>query len=206
VNTELFNARKSLGDPLNDSSPLLPSDYQLFGQFVQAYCIADFEARLAINALKQARCGAATDYALRLNDKDVIEHLRIRAEEWEGEIEVREGLIKVADILGGHRHLRHIFAHWAGRRVSNHNAFIFFTASLGNQKIAEGAEFFEETDRANVQYCLVPIAAVVEELAKLQGHVQYLASMGRQASAQVEAIAEVFARARETNGSAYSER
>lgn len=202
MNDELIDARRSLGHVLNDSAPLIANDYQLIGRFVQAYCIADLEARMAINALNQTHTGIATDYALRLNDKDVIDHLERGAQEWQGEPEVREGLLMVVAILRGHRHLRHMFAHWAGRRIPKHDAYIFFTASLGNQKIGEGEDFFEQVEGANIRYGVIPIDKLVEELNKLQGHVQYLTNMGRQIAAQVEAIAGHFATVRQRNAAA----
>lgn len=162
--------------------------------------MADFEARMAINALAHTHTGTPTDYALRLNDKDTIDHLQLRAEEWEGEPEVREGILMVVEILRGHRHLRHMFAHWAGRRVPKHDAYVFFTASLGSQKIDEDADFFERNENANMQYGLIPIKKLVEELEKLEGHVQYLTNIGRQIAAQAEAIAQHFAQGRSERG------
>lgn len=182
---------------MNDSIGLASIDYELIGRFVQAYCVADLEARMTINALSQSRTGVATNYALKLNDKDTIDHLKRCAEQWEGEMEVREGLLMVVDILKGHRHLRHMFAHWAGRRVPKHDAYIFFSASLGNQKISEGADFFETSEDSNMQYGLVPIAKLIDELGKLQGHVQYLTNIGRQIAAQAEAISQQFIKSRE---------
>ena len=156
---------------------------------------------MAINALNQAHTGIGTDYALRLNDKDVIDHLERRAQEWQGEPEVREGLLMVVAILRGHRHLRHMFAHWEGRRIPKHDAYIFFTANLGNQKIGEGGDFFEQMDNANIRYSVIPIDKLVEELNKLQGNVQYLTNVGRQIAVQVKAIAEHFSTLRQRNAS-----
>ncbi len=196
MSEELLQARRSLGHVLNDSINLEPQDYELIGEFVQAYCVADLEARRGINALSHVHTGVPTDYALKLNDKDAIDHLERRAKEWEGQMEVKEGLLMVVDILRGHRHLRHVFAHWAGRRVPKYDALIFFSANLGGHKIPEGAIKYESVEGANMQYGLVPLKSVRDELEKLQGHTLYLINIGRQLEENADRIAQDFARSR----------
>ena len=189
----LLKARMSLGHVINDSHPLSAQEYELIGRFVQTYCFADLESRRVINHLTHVRKGVPTEFALKLNDKDALDHLMACAETCTWNLDLAEGIRKAAEILVQHRHLRHMFAHWAGRRVLGHDALIFFTASLGNQKIPMDAVKFEENDEANMQYGLMPVSNVREELKKLEGHVKYLAAMAAQLEARAEQIAEQFA-------------
>ncbi len=191
---ELLKARMSLGHLMNGTHPLSGHDYELIGKFVQTYCVADLEARRVINCLTHIRLGTPTTFALKLNDKDALAHLIACADTCVWNIDLAEGLRNAAEIFVQHRHIRHMFAHWAGRRVPSHNSFIFFTASLEKQKLPQGAVLIEEDDDANVQYGLMPISNLLEEQKKLEGHAQYLASMGVQLEAKAIQIAEQFAR------------
>ncbi|TLS17960.1 MAG: hypothetical protein FDZ72_11660 [Betaproteobacteria bacterium] len=191
---ELLKARMSLGHLMNGTHPLSGHDYELIGKFVQTYCVADLEARRVINCLTHIRLGTPTTFALKLNDKDALAHLIACADTCVWNIDLAEGLRNAAEIFVQHRHIRHMFAHWAGRRVPSHNSFIFFTASLEKQKLPQGAVLIEEDDDANVQYGLMPISNLLEEQKKLEGHAQYLASMGIQLEAKAIQIAEQFAR------------
>lgn len=189
---KLEMARKSLRHVLNDTAPLEKDDYFKIGQFIQSYCFADFEARRIINLLEQIQSGKPATYALKLNDKDTIEHLKCQAEDCVWNKNVSEGLSKAAEILGVHRPIRHMFAHWSGRRIPAHDAYIFFTANLGGQKIPDGAPKFEQHEEANVQYGLMPASQLEQELEKLKEHVQYMTNIGRQLEAKVSDIAEQF--------------
>lgn len=190
---ELLKARMSLGHLFNSTYPLSGNDYELIGKFVQTYCVADLEARRVINCLTHIRLGTATTFALKLNDKDALAHLIACADSCIWNIELAEGIRKAAEIFVQHRHIRHMFAHWAGRRIPSHNSFIFFTASLDKQKLPQGAVLIEEDDDANIRYGLMPIPNLLEEQNKLEGHAQYLANMGRQLEAKAIQIAEQFA-------------
>ena len=112
---KLEQARMSLRHVLNDTAPLERDDYFRIGLFVQTYCFADFEARRIINLLEQIQSGEPTSYASKLNDKDTIEHLKRHAADCVWNKDVSEGLSKVTEILGMHRTIRHMFAHWSGR-------------------------------------------------------------------------------------------
>lgn len=190
---ELLKARMSLGHLLNGTHPLSDHDHEVIGKFVQTYCIADLEVRRVINCLTHIRLGAATTFALKLNDKDALAHLIACADSCVWNIEIAEGLRKAAEIFVQHRHIRHMFAHWVGRRIPGHNAFIFFTSSLGKQKLPQGSVVIEEDDEANVQYGLMLIPQLLEEQKKLEGHAQYIASVGVQLEAKAVQIAKQFA-------------
>ncbi|MCH1909911.1 hypothetical protein MKP15_14105 [Stenotrophomonas sp. Y6] len=190
---DMLKARMSLSHVINDSHPLSAQDYELIGRFVQTYCFADLESRRVINHLTHIREGTPTEFALKLNDKDALDHLMACADCCTWNLDLAEGIRKAAEILTQHRHLRHMFAHWAGRRIPDHGALIFFTSSLGKQKIPTDAVIFEENDAPNMQYGLMPIASVFEELNKLEEHVKYLAAMAFQLETRAPQIAEQFA-------------
>lgn len=190
---ELLKARMSLDHPINDTHPLKDLDYELIGRFVQTYCIADLEARRVINCLTHIRQGNPTTFALKLNDKDALDHLIACADSCVWNLELAEGIRKAAEIFVLHRQFRHMFAHWAGRRVPDHDVYIFFTASLGKQKLPKGAVKFEEDDDANIQYGVMPISSLLEETKKLEGHVQYLANIGTELEAKAAKIAKTVA-------------
>jgi hypothetical protein len=189
---ELLKARMSLGHLMNDTQPLSNHDYELIGKFVQAYCVADLEIRRVINCLTHIRTGKPTTFALKLNDKDALDHLVACADSCIWNLELAAGIRKAAEIFVQHRHLRHIFAHWAGRRIPGYDVYIFFTSSIGAQKAPKGAVKIEEQEGANVQYAVVPIPHLLEEQMKLQGHAQYLANMGGQLDARAAEIAKNF--------------
>lgn len=189
---KLEAARRSLKHPLNDTSALEGDDYFKIGLFIQSYCFADLEARRLINLLEQVQSGKPSSYALKLNDKDTIEHLRRHAKECVWHTEISEGLVKAADILGMHREIRHKFAHWAGRRIAGHDAYIFFTANLAGQKVPDDAPRLEQAEDANMQYVLMSVSLLEQELEKLRGHVEYLARIGHQLELKVGEIAGQF--------------
>lgn len=189
----LVKARISLGHVINDSHPLSAQEYELIGRFVQTYCFADLESRRVINHLTHITKGAPTQFALQLNDKDALDHLLACADTCTWNLDLAEGICKAAEILVQHRYIRHMFAHWAGRRVLGHDVLIFFTASLGKQNMPIDAVKFEDTEDPNMQYGLIPISNVLEELKKLEGHVRYLTAMAAQLAARAEQIAQQFA-------------
>jgi hypothetical protein len=188
----LLKARMSLGHLLNDTHPLSNHDYELIGKFVQAYCVADLEMRRVINCLTHIKSGKPTTFAFKLNDKDALDHLISCADSCIWNMELSAGVRRAAEIFVEHRHLRHIFAHWAGRRISGHNVFIFFTSSLSAQKTPRGAIKIEEQEGANIQYAIVPVPHLLQEQLKLEGHAQYLARMGYQLEARATEIARKF--------------
>lgn len=190
---KLLRARMSLGHLLNDTQALSSHDYQLLGKFVQTYCVADLEARRMINCLTHIRTGEPTAFALRLNDKDALEHLMACADSCVWNLELAAGIRKAAEIFLQHRKFRHIFAHWAGRRIPGHDVFIFFTSSFSVQKDPAGVVKIEEQEDANVKYAIMPIANLLEEQIKLEGHSKYLANIGSQLHARVEDLAKHFA-------------
>ncbi|MET7141296.1 MULTISPECIES: hypothetical protein [unclassified Xanthomonas] len=189
----LLKARLSLGHIISDTDPLSAQDYELIGTFIQTYCIADLESRRVVNCLTHIRLGEPTAFALKLIEKDVLDHLVASADSCTWNIDLAKGILKAAEIFVQHRQIRHIFAHWAGRRVPGHDAFIFFTASLDKQKTPVDATFFEKSDDANIKYALMPISNLVEEQKKLKGHAQYLATIAAELESKAPQIAEQFA-------------
>ena len=183
----------SLGHLLHDSQPLSTDDYTLIGKFIQSYCIADFEARRVINSLTHIRLGEPTSFALKLNEKDALEHLMACADTCTWNADLAEGIRKAAEIFVVHRQLRHIFAHWAGRKIPGHDALIFFTSSMDKQRLSKNAVMLEQHEEANIQYGLVPVSNVLQEQAKLEGHSDYLANIASQLESKAPEIARQFA-------------
>ena len=72
--------------------------------------------------------------------------------------------------------------------------FIFFTSSFGAQKDPAGGVKVETQDDANVKYVIMPIANLIEEQTKLEGHAKYLANIGSQLHARVDELAIHFAK------------
>lgn len=190
---ELLKARMSLGHLTQDTRPLSGQDYELIGKFIQTYCIADLEARRVINCLTHIRQGEPTAFALKLNDKDALDHLIICADNCTWNPDIAEGIRKAAEIFVLHRQLRHMFAHWAGRRIPGHDSLIFFTASFDKQKLPKDSVKIEEEEDANMQYGVMPIPNLLQEQKKLEGHAQYLANMAAQLEAKAIQIAKDFA-------------
>ncbi len=193
MDDELKNARMSLGHILHDTEPLSVQDYTLIGKFIQSYCSADFEARRVINSLSYIRLGESTSFALKLNDKDTLEHLMACADSCTWNADLAEGVRKVAEIFVMHRQLRHIFAHWSGRRVPGYAALIFITKSLDKQRLPKDAVMFEQEDDANTQYSLISISNVLQEQAKLEENSKYLANIAAQLESKATDIACQFA-------------
>lgn len=190
---KLLKARLSLEHIISDTHRLSAQDYELIGTFIQTYCIADLESRRVINCLTHIRLGKPTTFALKLNDKDVLDHLVASADSCTWNLDLAEGVLKAAEIFVQHRQIRHMFAHWAGRRVPGHDVFIFFTASLNKQKTPVDAAFFEKSADANIKYALMPISSLIEEQNKLKGHSQYLATISAELDSKAPQIAKQFA-------------
>ena len=188
----LLKARMSLNHLISDARPLSEHDYKLIGKFIQTYCIADLEARRVINCLNHIRLGEPTKLALKLNDKDVLDHLIICANCCTWNLDLAKGIRRAAEIFVQHRQLRHLFAHWAGRRVPDHGAYIFFTTSFDKQKAPKDAIIFEEKDGANIQYCIIQVSSLVKEQIKLQEHAQYLANVASKLEIRATEIAKQF--------------
>jgi hypothetical protein len=190
---DLLKARISLGHPVNDTNPLKALDYELIGNFVQTYCTADLIARRVINSLTHIRLGNPKPFSHKLNDKDVLDHLMACADSCVWNLELAKGICKVAEIFVLHRHLRHMFGHWAGRRIPGHDVYFFFTASLEKQKLPMEAIMFEKDDSADIRYAVMPVTHLLEEAKKLEENLQYLASISAQLEAKATQVAKTVA-------------
>lgn len=161
-----------------DTEPLQDEDYLLLGRFIQAFCVADFEARRVLVAM-QAIVGKKSVEIRKLPDKTVIEHLASSAKTWPGQSEIGEGVAKVAATLDMHHQIRHTFAHWAGRRVKGHDALMFLSTSL-NHKPPVGGHYVGPGDPdADSEFRIMEKVHIREELPKLMGHASYLGNLAK---------------------------
>lgn len=165
---------ESLGgddDFIGNTIPLSTEDEMLIGRFVQQYCWADFNARRAVNYLRQINSEDSCDFSGSLNDKDVLKHLASEAASLQGLPAVKKGLVASAETLEIHRDLRHNFAHWAGRRAKHHNAFVLLTTSSYQAK-KKGITALEV---GMLGFVVFSIHDVEREIENLISHNEYLA-------------------------------
>lgn len=165
---------ESLGgdnDFIGNTIPLSTEDEMLVGRFVQQYCWADFNARRAVNYLRQINSGDSCEFSGKLNDKEVLEHLAFEAASLQGLPAVKKGLVASAKTLEMHRDLRHHFAHWAGRRAKHHNAFVLLTTSSSQAK-KKGITALEV---GMLGFVVFSIDDIEREIKNLISHNEYLA-------------------------------
>jgi len=155
---------------LERTLPLKKSDYSFIGAFIQSYCIADFNSRRLINAMRAIYINDNKDFAARLSDADVLLHLSKFAEQWHGIAHVSEGIGRAARTLEMHRIHRHHFAHWIIRRMQSADAFLMLTKNASEAEKRDGkAQGIDEA-----KWGLVMVKGLKAELVKLQGHSDYL--------------------------------
>lgn len=173
---QLKELQTSMGEGdefIDKTSPLLKEDYELIGEFVQMYCWADLNGRRLVNQLRKINRNDGDEFASRLGDKQVLEHLVGEAEKLDGLPKVREGVLKAVGILDMHRLRRHEFSHWSFRRVSGLEVYVLLTMSKSD---AERRGIIISTERA-LSYGLISVGALRSELEKLKGHIEYLAHL-----------------------------
>jgi len=149
------------------------SDFALIGKFIQVYCVADFNARRVINGLRAICLGEEEDFSSRLNDKDVLTHLKISAAAWTGSSNVSDGVVRAAEILEMHRELRHNFAHWIVRRLRNADALLILTKNAGEARKRSGTHHA----RDEATWGLFIPASVKVEMGKMQLHSDFLSKL-----------------------------
>lgn len=158
-------------DFIGNTVPLSTEDEMLIGRFVQQYCWADFNARRAVNYLRQINSGDARNFSGNLNDTDVLTHLASEAASLKNLPAVKSGLVASAKTLEMHRDLRHHFAHWAGRRAKHHNAFVLLTTNAPQAK-KKGITALEV---GMLGFVVLSIHDLEREMVNLISHNEYLA-------------------------------
>ena len=95
-------------------STCLPTDadFALMGKFIQLYCYAEFNARRLADALSTKITGLRAINYYRLNDTDLLIHLRKLASRDIWNPDMKSKILMAVDILEMHRTHRHSFAHW----------------------------------------------------------------------------------------------
>lgn len=163
----------SMGDGegfFNKTVPLRDGDYGLIGEFIQAYTWADLNGRRIINQLRRINKDDAQEFASRLTDAQVLEHLRAEANVLGRLDNIKSGILIALDTLEMHRRRRHEFSHWSFRRVKDHDAYVMFTLCDKEARV-RGIE----RQSGGVGFGLMLVRDVRHELDKLNGHVDYLA-------------------------------
>lgn len=156
---------------IENTVPLSAEDEMLIGRFVQQYCWADLNARRAVNYLRHINRGDARNFSGGLNDTDVLKHLASEAATLKNLPAVKSGLSATVDILEMHRDLRHKFAHWAGRRAKNHNAFVLLTTNASKAQ-SKGIATLEV---GMLGFTVLSVHDLEREIVNLVSHNEYLA-------------------------------
>lgn len=171
---------KRLGTTLTASEDLLAgtgslqeADFTLIGKFIQIYCYCDLNARRIIDAVRFARTGQEEEFASKLNETDVLLHLKQCAEAWLGPEHIGDGIRRAVVTLEMHRNMRNSFAHWAMRRTDDGKGYVMLTMQAGEVK-KRGQD---PHGRGEATWGLVLRRHVLEETMKLNGHGEYLASL-----------------------------
>lgn len=160
-------------DLLAGTSSLEEDDFNLIGKFIQIYCYSDLNARRIIDTVRFARTGREEEFASKLNEIDVLDHLKRCVEPWVGPEHIGDGIRKAAVTLGMHRVMRNSFAHWAMRKTGDGNGYIMFTMQAGEVK----KRGHNPHGRDEATWGLVLCRHVLEEFEKLNGHGEYLAAL-----------------------------
>jgi len=173
---KLVDTYKRMENFSADTERFSEDDYALIGRFIQAYCVADFEARRVIAVMREISGAPSIDTG-QLSDKDTISHLSLAASSWKGDENIAMGVAKAAEILKMHHNIRHTFSHFAGRRIRHEDVFVFLSTSKRHNKLESGVEVNSDTD-GDAYFRALPIKNVKEEVVKLEGHGQYLGNIG----------------------------
>ena len=151
------------------TTELTGDEYRLVGRLIQLYCFADYCARRSIDAVREAALGPDKRNASVLKDAQVFPKLREAALMlWE--CDLRDALVRAADILVMHYQMRHNFAHWAARRIPKENAIIILSKNATEGRRRHGLQ----TDEYVSNYGLFSVTTLTEEMKKLDQHVHNL--------------------------------
>lgn len=153
--------------------PPTNDDFALFGKFIQTYCFADLNVRRLLEALNARVFSNPSVNPYRLNDTDLLQHLRTAVGQSLWKPNIASGLTIAIDILEMHRIHRNHFAHWAVKRYAELDVFVMLSL---NAREADRRGIVKEGDSA-AAFGLVPIATVKDELRKLVGHCDYIARL-----------------------------
>jgi hypothetical protein len=164
---------------------LREEDFTFVGKLIQTYCYADLNARRIIDGISGA-AGKVQNGSI-LNDTDVLLHLRKVAETLPPS-NVREGILRAVELVEMHREQRHNFAHWAVRRIKDHDVFVIFTKNAHEAKKRDGVEL----PQGEFKFGLAPVRLLKEELEKLVGHSKYLAESAIYVEKNISSLREYY--------------
>lgn len=182
---------------IQQTEPLRESDFTLMGKILQCYCYADLNARRIIDVIRLAESGPEKQNAGRLADAQVFSTLRDAAALLPP-AEHRDGILRAVDTISMHVVHRHTFAHWAARRVKGHNVLVLWTYNAREAEKRDG----ELIGAGELKYALSPLAPMVEELRKIEGHSEYLAHAAARLHSEVGDLRNYFAERKEARRAA----
>lgn len=168
---------------------LSPSDFQLIGTFIQVYSFAELSARQIIEMIDTVTSGQTAGRASRLANHDVFPHLEAAAKRLgqTGKGNLKETLLRAAGIIGMHRQMRHTLAHWAVRRVSGDDAFIFLSKNAQEGKKRTG----NMIGASEISYGFAGKRTLRRELRKLEEHTQNLSVAAAKMTDDRETLAKM---------------
>jgi len=171
----LYDAYNSLRDMYADTERLRTSDFELIGRMVQVFCVADFESRRIIEAIGDL--GGKVVNVASMADKDVPVHLVRCGREWNGPSDIGAALEQAGDCFSKHQQVRHTLAHWAGRRIKGHDAYLFLATRL-NHRPPEGWERIPSDDTdATAGFRVLLEPQLRRYQGKFEQHAQYLGQL-----------------------------
>lgn len=166
-----------------------PTDFQLIGTFIQVYSFAEMTARQIVEMIDALTPGKSANAASRLAGHDVFPHLEAAANRLgqTGTGNLKETLLRAAGTVKMHRQMRHTLAHWAVRRVSGDDAFIFLSKNAQEGKKRTGNMIGE----SEISYGFTGKRTLRRELRKLEEHTQNLSVAAAKMTADRETLAKM---------------
>jgi hypothetical protein len=158
-----------------DAKTDLPTDadFALMGKFIQLYCYAEFNARRLADALSTKIRGLKSIKYYRLNDPDLLVHLRKIVDRDIWKPGVRSNVLTAIDILEMHRTHRHSFAHWVVRKHTEADVYVILSMNAGEAEKRDPGPHSDGT----AKFGLMPVEILKVELKKISEHGDYLAKL-----------------------------
>ena len=172
---------------LNQTAPPTEGDFAFMGRVIQSYCFADLNARRIIDHIHYVAFGRDKQNAGMLQDTQVFPKLREAAGVLPGG-NIREGLVKAANTIEMHLVHRHQFAHWATRRIVDHDVLVMFTMNARQVEKRLGSKPSPDV----MTFALVPLGPEREQLTVLEGHGRYLAEVAADIASKLPAFKMLF--------------
>lgn len=160
---------------LLDLQPLTINDCGVIGLVVQTFAYADLNARRAIEIIDFLEGKPVLGASKALRDNEVLPALRDRSTALPISEEERAELLTAITMMEQFVRIRHLFAHWAGRRHPHRDALILMTknAREASRRAGHGPERFKASN------AVIPMPEVRANLPILQKNAEYIAAKVR---------------------------